>query len=177
MRSRPPLTVAVAVLPALPLGVCAAAPACAAVPSRLRQVLSIVTPASASLGSTVPGGTLSAHLGTVTVADDRLLLANWTTTASTTTFITGAGMPAQTIAKSSVSYWSGPVTASSGIGVRVPGQPTAANAVPLTNPVTAFSLQAVVLGTSTSWNPTLVVTVPASAVAGGYTGTVTHSVA
>jgi hypothetical protein len=62
-------------------------------------------------------------------------------------------------------------------GVRVPGQPTALNAVSLSAAVTAFALQAVVLGTSTSWNPTIVVAVPASAVAGTYTGTVTHSVA
>jgi uncharacterized transporter YbjL len=51
------------------------------------------------------------------------------------------------------------------------------NAVSLSAAVTAFALQAVVLGTSTSWNPTIVVAVPVSAVAGTYTGTVTHSVA
>jgi hypothetical protein len=100
--------------------------------------------------------------------------------------IMAAGLPgsaviappaAETIAKNRLSYWSGPVTASTGVGVRVPGQLTALNAVSLSTAVTAFALQAVVLGTSTSWNPTIVVAVPASAVAGTYTGTVTHSVA
>jgi uncharacterized transporter YbjL len=76
-----------------------------------------------------------------------------------------------------VSYWSGPATASTGLGVRVPGQLTALNAVSLAAPATAFALQAVALSTSTSWNPTVVVAIPAGAVAGSYTGTVTHSVA
>jgi hypothetical protein len=76
---------------------------------------------------------------------------------SATTFTTGGGTSAETIAKSQVSYWSGPVTASSGLGVRIPGQATALNAVSLATPKTAFALQAVVLGT--------------------YTGTVAHSVA
>jgi hypothetical protein len=211
MRTRPPVTAAVAMMAALsPSTPAFAAPSFAApsfaapsfsapsfgassfgalsavTPSfaspraadRLRRAaLAITTPASASLGSAAPGGTVSAQLGTVMVDDTRILLANWTSTATTTTFITGAGAPAQTIAKSRVSYWSGPVTASAGLGVRTPGQLTAANAVPLTNPVTAFGLQAIVLGTSTSWNPTVVVSLPAAAVAGTYTGTVTHSVA
>jgi hypothetical protein len=30
---------------------------------------------------------------------------------------------------------------------------------------------------TTTWNPTLIVTIPSTAVAGTYTGTVTHSVA
>jgi hypothetical protein len=139
--------------------------------------LSITTPASVSLGSAAPGGTVTRQLGTVRVDDTRLLLANWTATVAATNFTTGGGSAAETIAKSLVSYWSGPVTASTGAGVRVPGQLTALNAVSLANPATAFALQAVVLSTSTSWNPTLVVSVPASAVAGTYTGTVTHSVA
>jgi hypothetical protein len=139
--------------------------------------LSITAPATAALGAGSPGGTLSAHLGTVKVDDTRLVLANWTATVSATNFTTGGGTSAETIAKSQVSYWSGPVTASTGAGVRVPGQLTALNAVSLATPKTAFALQAVVLSTSTSWNPTLVVAVPAAAVAGAYTGTVTHSVA
>ena len=105
------------------------------------------------------------------------MVNGWTATVASGDFTTGHASASETISKAYVSYWSGPVTASTGLGIRAPGQLTAVNAVPLTNPVTAFSLQAVVLGTSTSWNPTVVVSVPAAAVAGTYTGTVTHSVA
>jgi hypothetical protein len=142
-----------------------------------RAALAISTPTSAVLGSTSPGGTISAHMGTVTVDDTRPLLANWTATASATNFTTGGGTSPETITKGNLSYWSGPVTASVGIGTRIPGQLTALNAVSLATTITAFSLQALVLGTSTSWNPTIVVSVPSSAVTGTYTGTITHSVA
>jgi hypothetical protein len=176
MRTRPPLTAAVVLAAALtvPAPPSGAEPL---TPYRRRAGLEISTPLSKALGSAAPGGTITAQLGQVEVDDTRLLLANWTATASTTTFKTGAGAPAQTIAKSRVSYWSGPAIVATGLAVRTPGQLTAANAVPLTNPVTAFSLQAIALGTSTVWNPTLIVSLPAAAVAGTYTGIVTHSVA
>lgn len=176
MRLWPPLMIMVAGLPGLPM----ATPPAAAnerIVSKRANELSITVPTSTALGGAAPGGTISAQLGTVKVDDTRLLLANWTATASATNFITGGGSTAETIAKNRLSYWSGPVTASTGVGVRVPGQLTALNAVSLSTAVTAFALQAVVLGTSTSWNPTIVVAVPASAVAGAYHGTVTHSVA
>ncbi len=174
MRPEPLLSVSFATLLALPVPV-ASATGTEALSRAL--TLDITVPTSASLGTAGPGGSISAHMGTVTVDDGRLVLANWTATASATNFTTGGGTTPETITKSRVSYWSGPVTASVGIGTRVPGQLTALNAVPLTNPVTAFSLQALILGTSTSWNPTLVVAVPSAAVTGVYTGTVTHSVA
>ncbi|GLK14135.1 hypothetical protein GCM10017600_75470 [Streptosporangium carneum] len=102
----------------------------------------------------------------------------WTATVSATNFTTGTGTPAQTIAKSSVSYWSGPTTASSGGGSRTPGQPTAAQKAALTATVTAFSGRKLNgIANSTSWQPTLVVTVPSSAATGVYTGVITHSVA
>jgi hypothetical protein len=47
----------------------------------------------------------------------------------------------------------------------------------LSVPRTAFTLTLGVGDNSATWNPTLIVSVPASAVAGVYTGTVTHSVA
>ena len=43
--------------------------------------------------------------------------------------------------------------------------------------MTAMSLTGGAGSNSASWNPTLVVNVPAAAVAGTYSGTVTHSVA
>ncbi|MDH6131903.1 hypothetical protein P3T37_001277 [Kitasatospora sp. MAA4] len=138
--------------------------------------LSITVPTSASLGSAAPGGVITGHLGAVTV-DDTGVVAAWTTTVTATNFTTGAGAPAQTIGKGSVSYWSGPATAKTGLGTATPGQATAAQAQSLSASRTAFSLANGTLVTSVTWNPTLIVAVPASAVGGGYTGTVTHSVA
>ena len=62
-----------------------------------------------------------------------------------------------------------------GHGMFTTGQATAANAVVLSSPATAFTLG--VGNNSATWDPTLIVAVPAAAVAGIYTGTVTHSVA
>ncbi|WP_226930978.1 hypothetical protein [Parafrankia sp. CH37] len=80
---------------------------------------------------------------------------------------------------SQLSYWSGPVTATTGLlSLTTPGQATAANAVTLSTTRTAFSAVTVnILQSTVSWNPTFIVNVPSSVVAGMYTCTVTHSVA
>ena len=52
--------------------------------------LSITVPATATLDSAAPGGTLSSGLGTVQVTDDRGFGAGWTATVSGTSFATGA---------------------------------------------------------------------------------------
>jgi hypothetical protein len=141
--------------------------------------LAISAPASRDLGSgATGGGTVSAQLGTVTVTDNRGALAGaWTASVSSTDFTTGGATANETIAKGQVTYWSGTATASSGVAVFTPGQPLAANAQALGVSRTAFSASAIVGNNSASWNPTLTVNVPAAAVAGDYTGTITHSVA
>jgi hypothetical protein len=141
--------------------------------------LAISVPASRDLGSgATGGGTVSAQLGTVTVTDTRGALAGtWTASASSTAFTTGGATASETIAKGQVTYWSGTVTASSGTAVFAPGQPLAADAEALSVSRTAFSASAIVGNNSASWNPTVTVNVPAAAVAGSYTGTITHSVA
>jgi hypothetical protein len=140
--------------------------------------LSITVPASVNLGSGAASTSLTGPMGPVTVTDARgALTATWTTTVSSTDFTTGGGTPAETIPKASVSYWSGPATATTGIGVFTPGQLTAILAQSLSVPRTAFTLTLGVGNNSATWNPTLIVAIPASAVAGLYTGTVTHSVA
>jgi alpha-tubulin suppressor-like RCC1 family protein len=135
-------------------------------------VLTITVSGTATLPTVAPGNTTSAHLGTVTVSDDRGV-GSWTATVSSTSFQSGPN----TIALSQISYWSGPATATSGTGTFTPGQPTAANAVTLTVNRTAFSLTGGSAVNSASWNPTLVVAVPLPTVAGTYTATITHSVA
>lgn len=139
--------------------------------------VSISAPASKNLGS-APTGTasISAQLGTVT-AGDTGIAGSFVASVSATVFTTGAGTANETIGKASILYWSGPATASSGvIGGGSPGQLTALQAQDLTVSRTAFSAVGA-LSISVSWNPTIIVNIPASAVAGTYTGTITHSVA
>ena len=147
--------------------------------SPAEAALAITVPGTANLGSTpVTSASLSAQLGTVTVADDRKTGLSWTATVSCTDFTTGGGTTPETIQKAFVSYWSGPATATSGLAVAVPGQLTAAQAVNMTSSRTAFSGTGIALVTnSASWNPTIIVNLPAGVVSGTYTGTVTHSVA
>lgn len=142
--------------------------------------LNISVPGSASLGSGSPGSTVTGQLGAVSVSDQRgQLVGSWTTGVTSTAFTTGGQSADETIPASAVGYWSGPATASTGLGVVVPGQLTALLAAPLspTTPVTAFAKLVGAGNNTATWNPSLVVTVPASAVAGTYSGTVTHSVA
>ena len=141
-------------------------------------MLAITVPPTATLPGAAPGGTASAHLGPVTVTDNRGPgTASWTVMVTATAFMTGSGTGPQTIPLSRVAYWSGPATATTGTGTFTPGQPNPASAVNLSAPRTAFSLTGGSGINSASWNATVSVSVPASAVAGTYTATITHSVA
>lgn len=133
--------------------------------------LSMSAPVSADLGSGAPGTTINGNLGAVTVTDDRALLsASWTTTAAATDFTTGGGTPAETVPATDAGYDPGSVTTTGTITV---------TGTPITLSGTATP---VVTGTdgvgnnTASWNPALAVAVPASAVGGTYTGTLTQSV-
>ena len=65
----------------------------------------MTAPDTVDLGSGAPGTTISGTLGTVTVTDDRALLAAaWTATASATDWTTGGGTPAETIPATDVGY-------------------------------------------------------------------------
>jgi hypothetical protein len=140
--------------------------------------LAISVPSSTSLGSAAPSGSISAQLGTVQVTDARFITSDaWTATVSATSFTTGGGTGPETIATTSVKYWSGNFTSKTGLGTFTPGQLTASNAVVLSASRTAFTHTFGNLTSTASWTPTLVIAVPATAVAGTYSGTVTHSVA
>jgi len=149
-----------------------------ATPSLAAAALAITVPSSAGLGTVPTGaGTRSAQLGTVEVTASGLVAPSYTAQVSSTTFTTGGQSVAETIPKASISYWSGPVTTSTGLQTAVPGQLTALQAQALSTTRTAFSSTGLVLSITTSWNPTIIVAIPAAAVAGTYTGTITHSVA
>ncbi|GLX07899.1 hypothetical protein [Microbispora sp. NBRC 16548] len=143
--------------------------------------LTITVPESpVNIGSGAPGGQISGFLGPVTVSDQRAVLtATWVATVSAAVggFTTGGGTAAETVPNTEVLYWSGPATATTGTGTFVPGQVDAAAAQSLDVSRTAFSKTSGSGDNSATWDPTIVVNVPAQAVAGTYTGTVNHSVA
>ncbi len=147
-------------------------PACTVTVSVVGGALSMTAPASASLGSAAPGGTVVGNLGTVQVTDNRGFGANWTATVSATAFTTGNGTPTETIPAGDASYGISALTQTTGSAIF--------SAVPLISLSTAP--QAVVTATNVagntfaSWNPLINVRVPASAIAGTYTATITHSV-
>ncbi|WP_433551932.1 ice-binding family protein [Micromonospora zamorensis] len=139
--------------------------------------LSISAPETADLGSANLGGVVSGQLGPVTVTDERLLSApSWTATVVASNFVT-SGVPVHTISNTNASYWSGPATATSGIGTFTSGQPTAADAEIINVERTAFTLTEGIGNNSVTWDPVVSVQIPMAAVAGSYTGTITFSVA
>jgi hypothetical protein len=140
--------------------------------------LAVSVPSSAALGSGLPGSSISGQLGSVTVTDSRALLnAHWTASVTSTSFTTGAGTAAETIPTSAVSYWSGNASSTTGLGTFTPGQTTAGDKQTLDASRTAHGLATGTGNNSATWNPTLVIAIPNSAVNGTYTGTVTHSIA
>lgn len=139
--------------------------------------LEISVPVSANLGSGDPGTSVSGQLGSVTVTDARAAIdGTWDASVTSSAFTTGGATADETIANSAVFYWSGPATATSGAGTFVPGQAAAGNAQSLSASRTAFSRTTGVGNSSATWNPTLRIDLPAAAVTGEYTGTVTHTV-
>jgi hypothetical protein len=141
--------------------------------------LSITVPSTTvNLGAaSVSAGSIAAHLGTVTVNDGRgLLNGSWTSTVSSSRFTTVGHTAAETIDATSVSYWSGAATATSGVGTLLGGELTPGAAVLIDAAQTAFTGGSLIGNNSASWNPTLI-TIPSAAVVGIYAGTVTHTVA
>ena len=136
-------------------------------------------PVSIGTVATTAGGTvISAQLGPVTASDNGIiiLLGSFDATVSinATSFTTGSGSSYETIPRASVKYWSGNATSHSGSCSA--GQPTAGQAVDLTQTRPAYSCGGL-LTVSATWNPTIVITLPNPLIAGTYTATITHSAA
>lgn len=133
--------------------------------------LSMSAPVSTNLGAGAPGTTISGALGVVTVTDDRALLsASWTVTAASTDWTTGGGTPAETIPATDAGYDPGSITTTGTITVT--GTP-----ITLSNTAAPVVTGTDGVGNNTaSWNPTISIAVPAAAVGGTYTGTLTQSV-
>jgi hypothetical protein len=133
--------------------------------------LSITAPGTANLGTGLPGGKIDGALGTVTVTDNRALLAaSWTATANSTDWTTGGGTGNETIPAGDVVYDPGTVNKTGTITV---------NPSTITLSSTAQTVVAATAGVgnnTAAWDPNLEVSVPAAAVGGAYSGTVTDSV-
>ncbi|MFD8751893.1 hypothetical protein ACFV0O_13050 [Kitasatospora sp. NPDC059577] len=130
--------------------------------------LSMSVPVSVSLGSGAPGTTISGAIGPCTVTDNRALAsASWTVTAAETDFANGPS----TIPATDATYSVGTVTTTGTITVTTTD-------VTLSNSAQTVLTGSAGVGDNTaSWNPTVAVSVPAGAVGGTYTGTLTQSVA
>jgi hypothetical protein len=136
--------------------------------------LSITVPGSANLGTVQSGSTaVTALLGLVQVTDLRASTAgSWTTTVSSTSFVTGGGTANEIVPASAVIYDPGSAISTTGTGTFTPGTPGT-----LAAPRNAFSAASEVVSTSVTWDPQITIQLPSASVAGAYTGTITHSVA
>jgi hypothetical protein len=133
--------------------------------------LSISAPTgTVSLGSqsvSNTSSTISGSLGVVTVSDQRGGVTTWTASVIASAFTPPSG-PADPA--SNVSYGAGVVTDSTNVTSTVTAAPN----------LTGVSTVVTGAGTgisSSSWNPTVSVLVPANLAAGVYSATITHSVA
>jgi hypothetical protein len=125
-----------------------------------------------NLGAGVSGGTVHGDIGPVQVNDNRgLLAATWTATVSSTSFKTGGGSASETIGADKATYTPGLFTIVTGLPVPLPGLTGT-----LGSPRTAYTATAIGVN-AVLWHADLSIALPAAAVAGTYTGTVTHSVA
>jgi hypothetical protein len=131
--------------------------------------LTITTPNSVNLGSGAPGTTIGpTALGAVTVNDNRASAnASWSATVSSTDFTSGS----QTIPATDATYTTGTVTSTGTITITSdPGLTLTGAAQPVVSGSAGSG------NNSASWDPTIAIAVPAAAVAGLYSGTITHSV-
>jgi len=139
----------------------------------LGGVLSITVPAAADLGSTNPSSnaqTVTGSLGPVAVSDLRAGVLGWVATAGSTDFTGPAGGGGPTIPAATMTYTPG-TTAVVGHATVTPISLTA-----MTTPSTVQTATAVIGVNTATWNPSIGVVIPAGAVAGTYTATITHSV-
>jgi uncharacterized repeat protein (TIGR01451 family) len=145
---------------------------CAVTVAVVAGPLSITAPATAGLGSAAPGGTISTGLGDVQITDDRGFGAGWTATVSSTDFATGTGTPAETIPVTDAQYDISALTRVAGSATFTPVPVTQLS----TSPQAVVSATNVNGNTTVTWDPTIDISVPGSAVSGTYTATITHSV-
>jgi hypothetical protein len=127
-----------------------------------------VTPSlNAGLTNGTPGvASVSGSLGALGVSDSRGSIAGWVVSAASSTFVDGAGS-----VSTGVSYDSGDATAATGnVTIASQGLTSITTGAPVATGTLASG------NNTASFTPTLTVALPASALAGDYSGTVTTSV-
>jgi hypothetical protein len=157
------------VLAVLPLGSATAAPTgdTTATFTLAGGSLDITPAANAALTNAATGATsVTGSLGAVGVSDTRGSTAGWVVSAASSTFVDGAGS-----VSTGVSYDSGAATGSTGT---VTTTSEGATSITAAAPVAAGT--DAVGNNTASYTPTLTVALPASALAGDYTGTVVTSI-
>jgi hypothetical protein len=131
--------------------------------------LGISAPTASVLLGTAPGSataqTVTAQLGPVLVTDNRAGIAGWVATAGATAPSDGTGIPT-----SAMAYTPGNTTV---VGTATV---TGINLASMATQSTVETATAVTGDNTATWNPSIVVTIPAAAVAGTYSATITHSV-
>jgi len=131
--------------------------------------LEINAPLSAALANGVAGDpSVAGSLGITTVTDDRGSEAGWVASRASSSF-TGPGAD---ILNSAVTYTPGAVTGTT-LGEVTP---VAGATGLMTTAQTAFSGTLAVGNNEASWTPSIAVALPGNALAGNFTGTITHSV-
>jgi hypothetical protein len=132
--------------------------------------LAISVPAAADLGTTAASPsaqTVTGSLGLVVVSDLRGGILGWVATVGSTSFTGSAG---GTISAGTMTYTPGTAVVV-GIATVTPISLTA-----MTTPGTVQTATAVTGVNTATWNPSIGVLIPAGAVAGTYSATITHSV-
>lgn len=136
--------------------------------------LTLSAPSSASLSAAgnlgVTGTSVSGQLGNSTVTDARGSLAHTVTVNMVTTDFTDVA--GDTIAKSNATGSSGATVPT---GVAVANPTLTGQAIGASGGATILQLTGVVGSASTTYNPTVSITIPANSVAGSYSGTVTQT--
>lgn len=119
-----------------------------------------------SAAGSVSAQTITGPLGAVVVTDNRAEVLGWVTTAASTDFTGGAGIPA-----TAVTYTPGDafVTGQANVApTTLTGMTAGGGAVQTATDVNGVN--------TATWTPSIAVAVPAGAVAGTYSATITHSV-
>jgi len=136
-------------------------------------LLSISVPAGANLGTTAASSnsqTVTGSLGPVVVSDLRAAILGWVATAGSTDFTGPAGGGGPTISATTMTYTPGTATVVGHATV------TPISLTAMTTPGTVQTATAVIGVNTATRNPSIGVVIPAGAVTGTYTATITHSV-
>ena len=129
-----------------------------------------------TLTATPVSTTTSGSLGTTTITDDRASLAGWTLSMAGTSFTTTTTGATAIPAGNAVAYLTTPPTVVSGTTVVTNSHLLPASGLAL-GAAAAFMTATTTGSNQVTYNPSVQVTIPTTALAGAYTGTITQTVA